>query len=114
MPSYHRLGELPRKRHTVFRQPDGKLYHEHVMGSRGFSGPASLLYHVRAPTSVTSSKLLKRLDWQPDPETALRMRHFRLAQVPATASATLDRTLVLYNRDVALSLVQPTKTDEFF
>ena len=114
MPLYHTLGEIPRKRHTQFRRPDGTLYHEHVVGSRGFSGPASLLYHVRAPTRVTSSKLLKRLDWRPEAETMLRMRHFRLAQVPATASPTLDRTLVLYNRDVALSLVQPTRTDDFF
>ena len=25
MPFYHRLGELPHKRHTQFRQPDGAL-----------------------------------------------------------------------------------------
>jgi homogentisate 1,2-dioxygenase len=114
MPQYHTLGNIPRKRHTQFRRPDGKLYHEHLMGSRGFSGASSLIYHLRAPTSISSSRLLKRLEWQPDPETALRMRHFRLAQVPPTASATFDRTTVLYNRDVALSLVQPTKADEFF
>ena len=43
MPSYYRLGELPRKRHVAFRKPDGSLYHEHLMGSRGFSGAASML-----------------------------------------------------------------------
>ncbi len=41
------FGRYPAKRHTVFRQPSGKLYHEHLMGSRGFSGPSSLLYHLR-------------------------------------------------------------------
>ena len=59
MPYYHRLGEVPRKRHTVFRQPSGKLYHEHLMGSRGFSGPESLLYHLRPPTSITSTRLAR-------------------------------------------------------
>ena len=38
MPFYHRLGELPHKRHTQFRQPDGSLYKEQVMGTRGFEG----------------------------------------------------------------------------
>lgn len=114
MPYYHHLGEIPHKRHTVFRQPSGKLYHEHLMGSRGFSGPSSLLYHLRPPTSVTTSRLVKHIAWRHDPEPALRMRHFRLAHVPAAVSATMGRTPVLFNRDVALSVVQPTRTDHSF
>ena len=114
MPIYHRLGQLPRKRHTVFRQPSGELYHEQLVGSRGFSGPASLLYHVRRPTSVLATRELKRLVWEPDPDATLRMRHFQLHQVPATASAQLDRTPVLFNGDVALSFVQPTTADDVY
>jgi homogentisate 1,2-dioxygenase len=114
MPLYHQLGEVPRKRHTVFRQPSGALYHEHLMGSRGFSGPATLLYHVRPPTSVMSSQLIKQIAWQSDPEAALRMRHFRLTHVRAANSSTLGRTPILYNRDVALSFVQPTRSDQAF
>ena len=56
MPLYHRLGDVPRKRHTVFRQPDGSLYHEHLMGSRGFSGAASLL--SLDPSTLTAASLL--------------------------------------------------------
>ena len=29
---YYKLGNLPHKRHTQFRKPDGSLYHEEVMG----------------------------------------------------------------------------------
>ena len=36
MPMYHALGEFPRKRHTQFRAPDGKLYVEEVFGLEGF------------------------------------------------------------------------------
>jgi homogentisate 1,2-dioxygenase len=114
MPLYHTLGEVPRKRHTVFRAPDGALYHEHLMGSRGFSGPATLLYHRRPPTSILRTRLLARLDWHADPDPALRMRHFRLSQAPAVESWTLERTPLLYNRDVALSIVVPTGSDDFF
>ena len=52
MSYYFRLGEIPHKRHTQFRQPDGSLYHEELMGLRGFSGAKSLLYHLRPPTEV--------------------------------------------------------------
>ena len=53
MSYYFRLGQIPHKRHTQFRQPDGSLYHEELMGLRGFSGPKSLLYHLRPPTRVS-------------------------------------------------------------
>src|SRR5438045_8987336 len=44
-PSYHRLGEVPRKRHVAFRAPDGQLYAEEAMGTEGFRGRYSILYH---------------------------------------------------------------------
>lgn len=114
MPFYHRLGELPSKRHTVYRQPSGELYHEHLMGSLGFSGAASLLYHRQRPTSIASSRTLRQLAWQPDSDSTLRMRHFRLAEAPAQSSHVLDRIPLLYNHDVAVELVRPTRTDDFF
>ena len=51
---YARLGQVPHKRHTQFRQPDGSLYHEELMGIHGFTGNKSLLYHLRPPTEVQS------------------------------------------------------------
>ena len=108
MPWYHTLGEIPRKRHTAFRQADGSLFGEHLMGSLGFSGPSTLLYHRRRPTSVLSSRLLKTTHWQPDPDETLRMRHFHLNELSAAQSPTLDRTPVLFNHDVALDIVRPS------
>ena len=46
MPIYHRLGRIPRKRHSVFRKPDGGLHPEQLVGNKGVTGPASLLYHL--------------------------------------------------------------------
>jgi homogentisate 1,2-dioxygenase len=84
------------------------------MGSRGFSGPESLLYHLRRPTSVRTSRELRRLTWQGDSDPAVRMRHFHLSMVPQVSSPTLDRTPLLYNSDVAMQVVRPTATDDFF
>jgi homogentisate 1,2-dioxygenase len=98
----------------VFRQPDGALYREHLMGSRGFSGPASLLYHRRPPTSVLATRLVQKFEWPIDPDVTLRMRHFRLHALPQAGTPTLGRTPLLFNGDVALSFVQPAAGDDFF
>jgi len=42
---YRSVGQVPRKRHTQFRQPDGRLYAEELMGEEGFSSDCALLYH---------------------------------------------------------------------
>ena len=42
---YRRVGDVPPKRHTVHRGPDGHRLREELVGEEGFSGDASLLYH---------------------------------------------------------------------
>ncbi len=46
MAFYRQVGEVPHKRHTQFRQPDGRLYSEELVGEEGFSSDSSLLYTV--------------------------------------------------------------------
>ncbi|HNG85375.1 MAG TPA: homogentisate 1,2-dioxygenase, partial [Bacteroidia bacterium] len=52
MPIYQRQGKTPNKRHIVFRQSNGSLYHEELFGTEGFSGISSLVYHLNPPTMV--------------------------------------------------------------
>ncbi|MDQ2674979.1 MAG: homogentisate 1,2-dioxygenase, partial [Chloroflexota bacterium] len=49
---YVQRGDVPHKRHTQFRKPDGGLYAEELFGVEGFSGRASLLYHHTPPTQT--------------------------------------------------------------
>ena len=51
MPFYQRLGQVPRKRHTQFRD-DGTLLTEEVFGLEGFSGNESILYHRVSPCRI--------------------------------------------------------------
>lgn len=46
------MGVIPDKRHVVFRQPNGNLYQEELVGTQGFSGMSSLAYHLYPPTKV--------------------------------------------------------------
>ncbi len=114
MPMYHRLGEVPHKRHTVFRKPDGSLYAEELVGNKGFVGPSSLLYHIHQPTHVRSVRRVRDLNWESDPERRFKHRHFRTHQLASGGSITMDRVPLLYNNDVAMLFVQPDREDDFY
>lgn len=115
MPHYLRLGEVPAKRHTQFRRPDGGLYAEHVMGTRGFSGLQSILYHHHPPTAVRRA--------EPGPVAAaavldqgpLRHRHFRTAGVEPSGDPISGRQVLLANADLRLSVCRPASAmDDFY
>lgn len=114
MPFYQRQGNIPPKRHTVFRREGGELYYEELIGNKGFSGPSSLFYHLRPPTRILKTTHLKKLAIEADNDMRLRQRHFRLGQINAHKSPTLDRQVALFNQDVLISLLRPTKNDDFF
>ena len=114
MPIYHSLGKVPRKRHTAFRKADGGLFYEELVGNQGFVGPSSLLYHIQQPTQITGVRVVKTFEWRPDPDPTFRHRHFKTAALPASGSLTADRVPILFNADVALSFIQPSRQDDDF
>jgi homogentisate 1,2-dioxygenase len=114
MPIYHSLGSIPRKRHTVFRRPDGGLYAEELMGHEGFIGTSSLLYHTHPPTTVKSARRVREVVWEADDDTSLRHRHFLTARAPTGGSPTLDRVPILFNPEVAMLYAAPDETDAHF
>src|SRR4051812_19094139 len=113
MPFYHQMGEIPPKRHSVFRQADGRLYYEELIGNKGFVGPASLLYHRERPTQVLRAHEFQVLPYESEELHPLRHRHFRSHSLITGPSPTLDRAPFLFNHDVALSLVMPSQDDDF-
>lgn len=63
MPFYRIVGDIPKKRHTQFRKPDGGLYHEELMGEEGFSDDSALLYHLNPPTAIVDSQPFDAPSW---------------------------------------------------
>src|SRR5690349_7275818 len=104
MPRYVKLGQIPRKRHTQFRKPDGSLYAEQVFGTKGFSGIASILYHAHPPTQVADFEPLH--DLRPDTlaEEPLRHHHIKTQNFAPCGDPISGRTPLLVNDDVALGL----------
>lgn len=107
MPVYRQLGEIPSKRHKIFRRPSGELYAEELVGNMGFVGPSSLLYHVRRPTAVKAIRSLQPVCWDEAAAAPLRHRHFRTKQLDRPADAIIGRVPLLFNHDVSMSIVRP-------
>ena len=114
MPSYLRLGELPPKRHTQFRKPDGSLYHEEIFGTEAFSGVYSTLYHEHAPTSVSNIGKVRDLsitEWHPETH---RHHHIKTKNMEPAHDAVEGRQPLFYNNDVFISSVRPSHSMESF
>lgn len=109
MTYYYRLGAIPHKRHTQFRQPDGSLYHEELMGIHGFSGIQSLLYHLHPPTQVRQMEMLCRTDIVYEEVEALRHRHLKAANIPVGGDALEARLPLMGNHEVVLYVTRPDR-----
>jgi homogentisate 1,2-dioxygenase len=107
MPMYHALGLIPHKRHTQFRKPDGTLFHEQLMGSRGFSGASSLLYHHHAPTRVARIGPVREAAVRLAPGGPLRHHHLTTRGLKPRGDAVSGRRTLLANQDVSMALCVP-------
>ena len=109
MTYYYKMGTIPHKRHTQFRQPNGSLYHEELMGIHGFSGIQSLLYHLHPPTQIQKIGLEKTVDIAYEEPGSLHHRHLRTANVEPGGDAVEARVLLMANADVCISMARPTQ-----
>jgi homogentisate 1,2-dioxygenase len=102
---YQRVGEVPPKRHTQFRDAEGHLYREELMGEEGFSSDSSLLYHRGVPSAIVASEVWDLPDQTRTPNHPLKPRHLALHDLKTGPDAVNDRRLVLGNNDVRISYV---------
>jgi homogentisate 1,2-dioxygenase len=116
MPFYHKLGEIPPKRHTQFRKKDGTLYYEQLFGTIGFDGMSTNSYHEYRPTMV--KKIGKQYSVKPKIAKANNIQSYRFRgfQVPPEDDYLESRKIVLTNSDCNIILSAPKKstTDYFY
>jgi homogentisate 1,2-dioxygenase len=115
MPFYHRLGNIPPKRHTQFRKPDGNLYAEELISTLGFSSIYSLVYHCHPPTLV---KAIGEA-WSVEPDYVLKKnmqnRSFLTFKTKPTEDYLQSRVILMGNSDVVLISAAPTQsTNDYF
>lgn len=116
MPRYHMLGNIPHKRHTVFKKKDGSIHYEQLFGTIGFDGMSSLLYHLHPPTQV--KELLGHIDISPKIAINhnMQMRALKGFSINGESDLLKSRVPVLTNSDVTLHLANPksSTTDYFY
>ena len=116
MPLYHKLGEIPPKRHTIFKKKDGSLHYEQLFGTIGFDGMSSLMYHLHRPTMV--KEVGKSFDVSPKAMVShnIKSRLLKGFEVKPMNDYLESRTVMLFNSDVHVSLAAPKKsmTDYFY
>ncbi|HQV00893.1 MAG TPA: homogentisate 1,2-dioxygenase, partial [Bacteroidia bacterium] len=116
MPQYYSAGNIPPKRHTQFRKPNGQLYAEELVSTHGFSNVYSLIYHCYPPTMVKS--VGEGVDISPALAFKRSLKHqsFIGYNVKPQSDYLKSRTPVLVNSDLHISLAAPqqSNTDYFF
>ncbi len=105
MAHYQARGDIPPKRHTQHRRPDGGLYYEELMGEEGFSSDSSLLYHGAIPSALVDARPWALPDQATVPNEPLLPRHLRLHDLfsDPESDVVTGRRLVLGNDDVRIS-----------
>ena len=106
---YHKLGALPRHRHTALYDDNGKLLYEELIGEEGFSLDSSLLYHRHVPSALVDAKRWELPDQSLTPNDPLLPIHLNLHDLDfegegGDVDAVRHRRLVLGNSDVRLSI----------
>ncbi len=116
MPLYRQIGLIPNKRHVVFRQPNGELYHEELFGTEGFSGVSSLVYHLYPPTMVKEHG--KPFSVRPEiaVEDNLQARSYLGMEVEPEENYIDSRKVLFVNDDMHIGLASPKNSmaDYFF
>ena len=107
MPHYYKLGNIPHKRHTQFRKPDGNLYSEQLFSTEGFSDDYSLLYHCHPPTQIIKTEAQVDVSPKIAEEKMLKHRCFEGFHVKPGGEFLASRIPVLVNNDCHIVLAAP-------
>ena len=107
MPFYHTLGNIPHKRHTVFKKENGEIHYEQLFGTVGFDGMSSLLYHLHRPTQV--KKILGSYDVSPKIAVEKSLKSYALKgfSIAPQEDYLESRKAILVNSDVHIALAAP-------
>ena len=98
MPYYRSVGEVPRKRHVQFRQPDGRLYAEELMGEEGFSSDSALHALLGVHAAATRAGLALWLTGADAPSVARTLGATGLGEVRVPIEE-LQKRGILVDRD---------------
>jgi homogentisate 1,2-dioxygenase len=114
MSHYRQVGNVPRKRHTVFRDAAGAVPIEELIGSDGFSADSALLYHRRSPAELIAIEPVDDMTPPLTPNLPLSPWHLRTGELDGGVDIVRDRVLLLGNDAVHISIGRATRSSELY
>lgn len=107
---YHQLGQIPPKRHTQFRKPDGSLYAEELFSTEGFSDIYSLIYHTHPPTQIVQVGDPYSVAPKLVSDKQLKHRSLKGFKIEPEDDYLRSRKPVLVNDECRITLAAPRKS----
>jgi homogentisate 1,2-dioxygenase len=115
MPRYHKLGDIPNKRHVTFKKKDGSLFQEELFGTAGFSGMSSLLYHHYPPTCVKEYDIPVNVRPKVAIEDNMKALSFKGFDIKPEKDYLKSRKTLFVNNDLHIGLAAPEEfSKEYF
>ena len=119
MAYYRQVGTIPAKRHTQFRNDEGGLHYEELMGEEGFSSDSALLYHRGVPSAIVDSQIWELPELATTANHPLKPRHLKPHMLfdennVQAVDPVQGRRLVLGNGDVRISYVVATEVSPYY
>jgi homogentisate 1,2-dioxygenase len=114
MPFYHKLGNIPSKRHVVHRQANGALYAEELVGTQGFSGLSSLAYHLYPPTRVKQKDKAYSVQPKIAIENGLDAMSFKGFNILPESDYIKSRKTLMVNAAMHIGLAAPSSSPDYF
>lgn len=111
---YIQLGNIPQKRHTIFKSKENQFYYEQLFGTEGFSGISSLLYHIHRPTQIKEANIYKDVTPKIAIEKNIIPRMFKGKNVTPEDDFLESRKILMLNNDLKMGLAKPKTSPEYF
>ncbi|HEY7735753.1 MAG TPA: hypothetical protein VH813_03085 [Candidatus Limnocylindrales bacterium] len=106
---YVSLGDVPHKRHTQHRAPDGSLYAEELFGVEGFTGRSSLLYHLTPPTRVQRIEPLGPVQVEEADDGSHHHSLVKTRELKPAGDVISGRIPLYFNGDVVMGVCLPAE-----
>lgn len=111
---YTQSGNIPQKRHTIFKSKDKQFYYEQLFGTEGFHGVSSLLYHVHRPTQIKSIGEPKDVTPKIAVAKNVAPRMFKGMNVSPEKDFLDSRKVLLLNDDLKMGIAKPQESTDYF
>ncbi len=114
MSIYHKAGALPYKRHIVVRHNGSKLLQEELVGTQGFSGMSSLIYHLYPPTEVIQKDQPYSIEPKIAKKESLEAMSFNGFSIGPESDFIKSRKILFLNSSLQVGLMAPTDSMDYY